>query len=174
MRSIVGRTVFETWTTALERGVESRNRNAAIDAKVIDIAHREVIADKLGVVRKVYQRFDLPFTPELEARVRAEAEAPRKCARACRRITRASAHSSIAPYLFMLTSQEIIADADGRFTITLSRESAEGKPNHIQIGEEPWQTLWIRDSRADWSQIVTALSVRRTAGPTPGPERTEA
>lgn len=72
---LVGRTVFETWTTALERGVESRNRNAAIDAKVIDIAHRDVIADKRDVVRRIYARFDLPFTPELEARVRAEAEA---------------------------------------------------------------------------------------------------
>lgn len=72
---LVGRTVFETWTTALERGVESRNRSAAIDAKVIDISHRDVIKDKLDVVRRIYARFDLPFTPELEARVRAEAEA---------------------------------------------------------------------------------------------------
>jgi hypothetical protein len=72
---LVGRTVFETWTTALERGVESRNRNTAIDAKIIDISHRDVIADKLDVVRRIYARFDLAFTPELEARVRAEAEA---------------------------------------------------------------------------------------------------
>ena len=83
-------------------------------------------------------------------------------------------HAGIDTHLFMLTSQEIVADAEGRFRITLSRESAEGRVNHIQIGEEPWQTLWIRDSRADWSQIVTELSVRRTAGPPPGPERTEA
>lgn len=89
-------------------------------------------------------------------------------------------HAGIDTHLFMLTTQEIVADADGRFTITLSRESAEavnartGLCNHIQIGEEPWQTLWIRDSRADWSQIVTELSVRRTTGPAAGPERTEA
>ena len=83
-------------------------------------------------------------------------------------------HAGIDKHLFMLTTQEIVADADGRFTITLSRQSAQGKANHIQIGEEPWQTLWIRDSRADWSQIVTELNVRRISGPDPKPERTEA
>jgi sulfotransferase family protein len=71
----VGRSVFETWTAALERGIESRNRNPDIDRKVIDISHREVIADKAGVVRRIYERFGLRFTPELEAQVRAEAEA---------------------------------------------------------------------------------------------------
>jgi len=82
-------------------------------------------------------------------------------------------HAGIDRHLFMLTTQEIVADERGRFLITLSRASAEGRRNHIQIGAEPWQTLWIRDSRSDWAQTVTTLSVRRTAGPDPARPRTE-
>ena len=69
----VGRAVFETWTTAMERGVHSRAANSVIDAAVIDIAHREVIADKPGVVRKIYDYFGMPFTSKLAERVRIDA-----------------------------------------------------------------------------------------------------
>lgn len=71
----IGRAVFETWTTAIERGMRSRTNSPEIDACLIDIAHTEVIADKTAVVRKIYDRFDIPFTSTLDAVVRREAEA---------------------------------------------------------------------------------------------------
>lgn len=80
-------------------------------------------------------------------------------------------HAGILPNLFILTTQEIVADAEGRFTLTVSRDSAEGRVNHIRIADLPSQTLFIRDSRADWRQQVTELNVTRTAGPPAPPAR---
>jgi hypothetical protein len=71
-RKAVGRHVVETWATALEHATDIRERHPNVERAVIDIAHRDVIQDKLAVVRKIHQRFGLPFTPEHEARLESQ------------------------------------------------------------------------------------------------------
>lgn len=79
----------------------------------------------------------------------------------------------VGTHVHMLLGQNIETDADGRFRVTLSRAPAEGKTNHIPLAEGR-QGLYSRDSLSDWGQTPTALSIRRTGGRTPPPERNEA
>jgi hypothetical protein len=81
-------------------------------------------------------------------------------------------HAGMGPHRFMLTSQQIVADAEGNFRITLSKASAEGRTNHIQTLPGNL-SLFARDSLADWTQSPTALTIRRTAGPIAPPPRSE-
>jgi hypothetical protein len=71
-RKAVGRYVVDTWVTALEHATAIRERHPDVERAVIDIAHRDVIQDKFAVVRKIHQRFGLPFTPEHEARLNSQ------------------------------------------------------------------------------------------------------
>lgn len=82
-------------------------------------------------------------------------------------------HAGMGAHLFMLLSEHIETDAEGRFRITLSQDSAEGRSNHIQIGAGR-QSLYARDSFGDWNQSATPLTIRRTGGAEPPPERGEA
>ena len=81
-------------------------------------------------------------------------------------------HAGMGQHLFMLLTENIHTDADGHFRITLSRESAEGRANHIQIGPGR-QSLYARDSFGDWTQSATDLAIRRTGGAAPPPPRGE-
>lgn len=65
----VGRSVFETWSEGLERGLKARDARPDIAERIIDLGHSEVVADPLGSVRRIYDRFGLPFTPEHEERI---------------------------------------------------------------------------------------------------------
>lgn len=56
-------------------------------------------------------------------------------------------------------------NGEGRFTITLDPDPADGRPNHIQT-QPGSQYLFIRDCRADWRQNATALRVTRLDPPT--------
>jgi len=70
-----GRSVFETWSRAVEKGMASRERNPLVERAIIDIPHQHVIRDKVEVIRRIHERFQLPFTPEYEARLRGDAAA---------------------------------------------------------------------------------------------------
>lgn len=82
-------------------------------------------------------------------------------------------YAGLGRTLSALTSQAIVADPDGGFTITIDRQPADGRPNHLR--SEPGR-LWVfaRDSMTDWRQVPTSLSVTRIGGPPPQPERPEA
>jgi hypothetical protein len=71
-----------------------------------------------------------------------------------------------------LTDQMIEADDQGRFSITLDRSPANGRPNHMQLVAGPLQ-IAIRDSHSDWAQQATAFSLQVTAGPTPAAPASE-
>jgi hypothetical protein len=71
-RRAVGRHVVETWATALEHATNTRERLPHVEGAVIDIAHRDVIQDKFAVVRRIHQRFGLPFTAEYERRLQSQ------------------------------------------------------------------------------------------------------
>jgi hypothetical protein len=65
----IGREVVETWVAAMSRALEAR-RDPAIESRIIDLAHKDVVADPLGAVRRIHDRFGLPFSAEHESRIR--------------------------------------------------------------------------------------------------------
>jgi hypothetical protein len=71
-RKAVGRYVVDTWTTALEHATTSREKHPSVERAVIDIAHRDVIKDKLEVVHRIHRRFGLQVTAEHETQLRSQ------------------------------------------------------------------------------------------------------
>ena len=65
----VGRGVFETWSVGLERGLKARDAHSDIAGRIIDLGHGEVVADPMGTIRRIYDRFGLPFSPAHDARI---------------------------------------------------------------------------------------------------------
>lgn len=70
---VVGRQVLEMWSTALERACASRLADPRIDQVILDVPHREVIANRNAVIRNIHQHFDLPFSDEHQRRLEGEA-----------------------------------------------------------------------------------------------------
>ena len=62
------------------------------------------------------------------------------------------------------TNRDIVADADGRFTVTMDKDPANGRPNHMQLVDGPLQ-LAIRDSHGDWRQQATLFDLQVVGGP---------
>ena len=81
-------------------------------------------------------------------------------------------YAGLGRTLCALTSQQIQADADGRFVITVDAEPAGERPNHLR-SEAGLQYVFARDSLSDWRQVPTALEVRRVGGPPAPPPRSE-
>jgi Protein of unknown function (DUF1214) len=65
-----------------------------------------------------------------------------------------------------LSGQQLVTDADGNFTITVSRAPAgPGDPNHLQLTSDS-TLIAIRNTLSDWdSQEPMSLSIERVAGP---------
>jgi hypothetical protein len=70
-----GRCVIETWSRGVEKGMASRAKNPHVESAIIDIPHTDVIKDKVDVIKRIYQRFDLPFNAEYAMRLQGEAAA---------------------------------------------------------------------------------------------------
>lgn len=70
-----GRQQGEYWGRALERFVRARE-DPSVDARVLDVTHRDVVSDPLGTVRRIYERFDRPWTAEAEAGMKGWLAAP--------------------------------------------------------------------------------------------------
>lgn len=75
--------------------------------------------------------------------------------------------------LATLRSDAMTIAPDGSFTITVDREPANGRPNHIQVPAQGKYPLLVRDLFTDWEQRPVALEVRRVSGPPRSPPRTE-
>jgi hypothetical protein len=56
--------------SGLERCMRVRDAAALPDSRVADVAFRDFLADEIGAVRALYERFSLPFSPETETRMR--------------------------------------------------------------------------------------------------------
>ena len=67
-KAAIGRDVVETWITAMNRGLAAR-RDPAIEGRIIDLAHKDVVADPMGAVERIYARFGLAFSDEHRARI---------------------------------------------------------------------------------------------------------
>src|SRR5690606_22370657 len=70
------------------------------------------------------------------------------------------------------TNRDIVADAEGRFTVTLDKSPAAGRPNHMELVDGPLQ-LAIRDSHGDWRQDATDFSLVVVGGPDPLPPKSD-
>jgi hypothetical protein len=67
-----------------------------------------------------------------------------------------------------LTWRETQIADDGTFVITMDRDPANGRHNHLQLTPDS-KRLFIRDSRKDWNQRPNAYRVRRLDPPTAPP-----
>jgi len=65
----IGRSVVDTWCAAMARANEARANDAAIEARILDLAHRDIVADPMAAMQRIYDRFRLPFTPAHRARI---------------------------------------------------------------------------------------------------------
>lgn len=64
----IGRDVVETWIAGMIRGLDAR-ADPAIEARIIDLAHKDVVADPQGAIARVYNRFDLTFSDAHKAKI---------------------------------------------------------------------------------------------------------
>jgi hypothetical protein len=53
---------------SLRRAMEARAKAPA--DRFLDVQYRDLVADPIGTVRRIYERFGFPFSPELETRLR--------------------------------------------------------------------------------------------------------
>lgn len=74
-RMETGREMAELWGTGLQRALAAR-RDPLLDGRVLDLSHRDFLADPLGTLRCVYERFGWRFDGQVEARARAWIDAP--------------------------------------------------------------------------------------------------
>lgn len=63
----IGRTQLDLWSRAYHAFHEARPKYD--QNQFVDVAFADLVEDPLGVTRGIYERFDLPWTPEAEAAV---------------------------------------------------------------------------------------------------------
>lgn len=68
-KAAIGRDVVETWTAGMNRALRAREK-PAVEARIIDLAHKDVFADPERAIRRIYDRFGLDFGEEHSARIR--------------------------------------------------------------------------------------------------------
>lgn len=66
-KSWIGLYTLRTIEQMLDRGVRGRDAVDPQGERVLDLNFQNIVADPIGVVRKIYERFSYPFTPEFEA-----------------------------------------------------------------------------------------------------------
>ena len=66
----VARSVLYHFGAALQRGVASRE-DPGVEARFLDIAYRDLVRDPVGTVRRIYDRFELPWPAAFEDRLRS-------------------------------------------------------------------------------------------------------
>lgn len=63
----IGREQLDAWTWGMERTMAVRDRLP--EGRVVDVRYEDTVADPVGTVRRVYEHFDLDFTPAVETGV---------------------------------------------------------------------------------------------------------
>ena len=69
--AVLGDQQLRLWSQLLEQGMAARSRRPEHAANFSDLHFREIVADPIGCVRRIYAGFDLAFTPAAEERMRA-------------------------------------------------------------------------------------------------------
>ena len=68
-KKAIGRGVLDMWSTGLARGTKARLDHPDIENRIIDLGHAEIVADPMGAIQRIYDRFGLAFTDEHRARI---------------------------------------------------------------------------------------------------------
>jgi hypothetical protein len=67
----------------------------------------------------------------------------------------------------LTVDEDFVVNDDGSFVITVGREPADGRPNHLQLTNGS-TIIAARDTLGDWnSETPMSLSIKRVAGPPP-------
>jgi hypothetical protein len=66
----VGAEVTRRWAEGIARALAARDHGCAPPERFVDVSYADLVRDPLGVVRRVYAHFDLPFTAAAEDRMR--------------------------------------------------------------------------------------------------------
>ncbi|MEY2944299.1 MAG: hypothetical protein RLY97_2313 [Pseudomonadota bacterium] len=64
----IGRDVVETWIAGMNKALAARD-DPLIESRIIDLAHKDVVADPMGAVGRIYDKFGLSFSDEHKARI---------------------------------------------------------------------------------------------------------
>lgn len=65
----IGFDVVETWIAAMNRALAARQADSALEGRIIDLAHKDVVADPKAAIERIYDRFGLRFSTEHAARI---------------------------------------------------------------------------------------------------------
>ena len=68
---MLGGQQLRLWSTYLQQGMEARDRLTQHQDQFLDLHFREIVADPIGCVARIYDRFGLALSGEAEARMRA-------------------------------------------------------------------------------------------------------
>ena len=68
-KAAIGRDVVETWIAGMNRALAARDGDPAIEARIIDLAHKDVVADPKAAVGRIYNRFGLDFSDAHKTRI---------------------------------------------------------------------------------------------------------
>ena len=66
----VGREVTELLSEEIDTGLQARDDGCAPPERFVDVRYRDLVADPIGTVRKIYAHFEIPLTPAAETRMR--------------------------------------------------------------------------------------------------------
>jgi Sulfotransferase family len=67
-KAAIGRDVVDTWIAGMTHGLAAR-ADPAIEARIIDLAHKNVVADPKAAIQRIYDKFDLQFSDAHKARI---------------------------------------------------------------------------------------------------------
>lgn len=71
----VGEQMLRQWSKVIARCRADRER---LDVRALDVHHRHLQRDPIGTLRRIYEHFDWPWSPEAERAIRAWAESNRR------------------------------------------------------------------------------------------------
>ena len=67
----LGQQVMEWWATAADLSIAARDKHTDKADQFIDIQFEEIVADPVAALGRAYERFDIPWSGDIEERMRA-------------------------------------------------------------------------------------------------------
>ena len=65
----LGSMVQEEMRIFLSRPLEFRQKNPQRESQIVDCMYQDLFRDPIAMVKRIYQKFDLEYTPEFESRM---------------------------------------------------------------------------------------------------------
>jgi Sulfotransferase family len=67
-KAAIGQDVVETWIVGMNKALVAR-ADPAIESRIIDLAHKDVVADPQGAIQRIYTKFGLQFSNVHKVRI---------------------------------------------------------------------------------------------------------